>query len=105
MKYIAYPIKLRFMANKEKHIAGVIERLENAPMNLVANVQACINNSYGLAVADLMKAVKSEYLATVVQFNKTTEFSDFELTYSIEEIKSNRVWAGGGTTQRKDFKN
>ena len=101
--YIAYPISIKFSPNKEKHIAGVIERL--SVLNIQFQVKACINNSYELAIADLMEAVKTEYLAHVVRNNKTTEFSDFELTYSIEEIKSNRVWAGGGATQRKDFKN
>ncbi len=96
MKYIVYPIALRFKVDAYRHTLHTVQLFDRSDnrVSLVGNIKAQIGESK----EECFKIITKELESYVTRFGENVKLSDFELLARAEEIENGAVWGPGTGT-------
>ena len=88
-QYVAHPISLKFFVNEERHTVATAKKLKEE-IPLPRSLKAVIGDS----MDDALEKLIADAAAFTSNFPGTAP-RDFQITYSMEEVKDGRFWNGG----------
>ncbi len=96
MKYIIYPIALRFKVDAYRHTLHTVQLFDRNDnrVSLAGSIKARIGESK----KECLEAITKELESYVTRFGENVKLSDFELMARAEEIENGEVWGPGTGT-------